>query len=101
MFCDQEDLEPHLLAVRHYLTFKGLDEIDQDLKKSVKKLAIGLLIWNNQLFRRTGLGTKIVLQRKNCMTILGMFCDQMGTAIGNRLNNSSVRDIGSHLWAPM
>lgn len=41
---DQEDLELQLLGVQRYFTFQGLDEIDQDLKKSVKKLAKGFLV---------------------------------------------------------
>lgn len=56
---DQRDLEPHFLPLQRYLTFKGLDEIDQDFKNSVKN---GKRIIS---FGRIN-GPKIVVQRKYC-----------------------------------
>lgn len=96
----KDDLEHHLLAVRRYLTFTDLEKVDLGLRRSFKKLAKSFLVLNNNLFKRTVLGPKIVVERKNHVVTLKLFQNQIRHGMPKQPDSSLRGGSCSHQLVP-
>ena len=74
----QVDLEPALQDIKLHLEGKEMVTEDVRLRRNARRAGRHFLVWNNQLFRRTTLGPKVVVPRQLRQRVLRMFHDSIG-----------------------
>lgn len=75
---EQSNLEPYLLAMREYLSFSNQKNPALCLDRSTMRMAKVFLYWNGQLFKRTPLEPKIVVEIHDWYPVLELFHDEIG-----------------------
>lgn len=76
--CDERDLEPFLVEIKRHLRGEVIHEHDPRLRRGIRRASKSFLVWNDELFRRTPLGPKIVLPKSIRTQALEMFHDRIG-----------------------